>query len=58
MEGKILVPFPAVNAQTQGKITYNIPLNKQMIITLIAVLHIKYAAMSSIMFCIAANTCF
>ena len=25
MEGKILVPFPAVNAQTQGKITYNIP---------------------------------
>jgi hypothetical protein len=57
MEGKILVPFPAVNAQTQGKIAYNIPLNKQMIITLIAVLHIKYAAMSSIMFCIAANTC-
>ena len=29
-----------------------------MIITLIAVLHIKFAAMSSIMFCIAANTCF
>ena len=27
-----------------------------MIITLIAVLHIKFAAMSSIMFCIAANT--
>ena len=53
----MLVPFPAVNAQTQGKIAYNIPLNKQMIITLIAVLHIKYAAMSSIMFCIAANTC-
>jgi hypothetical protein len=25
MEGKIVVPFPAVNAQTQGKITYNIP---------------------------------
>jgi hypothetical protein len=25
MEGNILVPFPAVNAQTQGKITYNIP---------------------------------
>ena len=25
MEGQILVPFPAVNAQTQGKITYNIP---------------------------------
>ena len=24
MEGKIIVPFPAVNAQTQGKITYNI----------------------------------
>ena len=24
MEGQILVPFPAVNAQTQGKITYNI----------------------------------
>ena len=54
--GKNLVPFPAVNAQTQGKITYS--LNKQMIITLIAVLHIKFAAMSSIMFCIAANTCF
>ena len=29
-----------------------------MIITLIAVLRIKFAAMSSIMFCIAANTCF
>ena len=29
-----------------------------MIITLIAVLHIKLAAMSSIVFCIAANTCF
>ena len=29
-----------------------------MIITLIAVLHIKFAAMSSIIFCIAANTCF
>ena len=25
MEGQILVPFPTVNAQTQGKITYNIP---------------------------------
>ena len=25
MEVHILVPFPAVNAQTQGKITYNIP---------------------------------
>jgi hypothetical protein len=25
MEGNLLVPFPAVNAQTQGKITYNIP---------------------------------
>ena len=25
LEGHILVPFPAVNAQTQGKITYNIP---------------------------------
>jgi hypothetical protein len=24
MEGNILVPFPAVNAQTKGKITYNI----------------------------------
>ena len=23
--GEILVSFPAVNAQTQGKITYNIP---------------------------------
>ena len=29
-----------------------------MNITLIAVLHIKFAAMSSIRFCIAANTCF
>ena len=54
MEGNILVPFPAVNAQTQGKITYNM----QMIITLIAVFHIKFAAMTSIMFCIAANTSF
>jgi hypothetical protein len=35
----------------------NIPY-KQTIITLIAVLNIKFAAMSSIMFCIAANTCF
>jgi hypothetical protein len=25
MEGKILVPLPAVNSQTQDKITYNIP---------------------------------
>ena len=29
-----------------------------MIITLIAIVHIKFAAMSSIMFCIAANTSF